>query len=994
MKFKTRFLIGSMLAMPLATFAGGTALAQDDGSASDNADDAEIIVTGSYIGGQSEDGALPVDVFRTEELDQRGIDSPLEFVRTLPSVGITLGESNQYAAGGSQGVGSINLRSLGRERTLVLMNGRRFFPEPGDGASDTNLIPMFALERVEVLKDGAATTYGSDAIAGVANFVTRRNFDGVEISGNWQFVNGSDDNYQASILVGKNLGSANLMAGFGYQHRSELATVERSFTQQSYADNPSGWSFLNDVGTYIPKLGPISQGTAGRSLGLGVDGRLLDACESLGGIDGIFPSGASVFPVCRYSYIPFVNLIEEENRYQAYAKMDVDLSDTLRFVADALYSHTDVPELGYSPSYPPTQGPRGPGTAQAFFVPASNPGYATFLQQTFDPTAPGGSFPYASGYASILFNRPFGLTGNPLDERGAGQGGAYNNAWRITAGFEKELGDNLQAELYATYLRSHRKAYSYDIVSDRLQRALNGFGGENCEGTVAGANGCMYFNPFTNARPGNPALGLVNPAYVPGLENDPELIEWLRAKNGTKAFEEQFIVDLVVSGEFDLGLPVKYAVGGQFRNNHFVSRPLNKFSDPDAYPCAIEGDFTCLDDPDDANFPVGAFTFLGQYPAADLSQDIYAVFAEVEIEPVDGLEINGAVRLEDYGGSVGSTFDPKVSARWQLTDWFAMRGSIGTTFRGPLPGDLTPGGPSAVAGIDVLGNNYKATDNFGNPNLKPESGLTYNIGAMLEGGGFSFSVDYWTYELKDLFVDLPIQAIAAAVAPGGTDGQQSVDCSSPFTQFVVFQGGICDSSTIGLDISRIQTRVVNGPKATISGLDFGLNYRGDLGGVRLNAGANATHVLKYKYSDFEYEGLTFSTGYDAAGFANYNRAPGTVSQWRGNAFATFGIGKLNLTYNVLYIQGVTDNRCPATGPCASTPEFGDTNFGREVGDYSQHDLLASFDIDMAGVNFQLTGGVENIFDKDPPAARLEYSYDPYIGSALGRTFKLGGKVRF
>ncbi|OYX95565.1 MAG: TonB-dependent receptor, partial [Novosphingobium sp. 35-62-5] len=279
-------MLGTMLALPLAVMASGAAVAQEaQAQTSEDVQELErqIIVTGSYIRGTSENDSLPVEVYTTAELSQRGIDSPLEFIRTLPSVGITLGESNQYAAGGSQGVGSINLRGLGRERTLVLMNGRRFFPEPGDGASDTNLIPMFALQRVEVLKDGASTTYGSDAIAGVANFVTRKNFTGVEVSGNYQFVRGSKGNYQASILAGHDFGTANLMVGFGYQHRSELSTRDRDFTDVPYAVNPSGWSFLNDVGSYIPKLGSITQGVAGRSLGLGVDGQLSNACGAIGG---------------------------------------------------------------------------------------------------------------------------------------------------------------------------------------------------------------------------------------------------------------------------------------------------------------------------------------------------------------------------------------------------------------------------------------------------------------------------------------------------------------------------------------------------------------------------------------------------------------------------------------------------------------------------------------------------------------------------------------
>lgn len=993
MSRKTRFMLGTTLALPLAILAGGVANAQESQpQSSEDAQDLErqIVVTGSYIRGTAEDASLPVDVYTTEELTQRGIDSPLEFIRTLPSVGITLGESNQYAAGGSQGVGSINLRGLGRERTLVLMNGRRFFPEPGDGASDTNLIPMFALQRIEVLKDGASTTYGSDAIAGVANFVTRRNFTGIEVSGNYQFVKGSNGNYQGSILAGHDFGAANLMVGFGYQRRSELSTRDRDFTNVPYAQNPSGWSFLNDVGTYIPKLGSITQGVAGRTLGLGVDGQLGNACGAIGGLNGTFPSGASVFPVCRYSFIPFVNLIEEENRYQAFAQFEVDLSDSLRFVADALYSHTDVPTLGYSPSYPPTSGPRGPGSSQAFFVPRSNPGFSRFLTQTFAPGNPANS----AGYASILFFRPFGLTGNPLDPEGSGEGAAYNNAWRITGGFEKEFNANFRAELYGTFLRSHRTAYSFDILGGRLQNALNGFGGPNCTGNTPGANGCLYFNPFVNSRPGNPALGLDNPLYVPGTENSPELVSWLRARNGTRAYEEQRIVDLVFSGSANLGIEFEYALGAQYRSAQFVSRAINGFSDPAAVPCATEGTRSCLNSPNDLDFPTGPFIFLGQYPTANNTQNVYAVFAEAKIVPFTGFEVNGAVRYEDYGGAVGATFNPKLNARWQVTDWLALRGSVGDTFRGPLPSDLSLTGASAVAGINVLGNNFKAIDSVGNPNLKPETALTYNIGAILDVGGFNFTVDYWTYEFEGRFTDLPVQAIAAQVAPGGTNGQQAVNCASPFVQFVVFEGGVCNASTIGLDIARIRRQAVNGPDSKISGLDFGLNYQGEFGGLKVNVGVNATHVIKYTFSDFTFEGLTFSQGYDAAGFSNYDRAPGTVSKWRGNAFASLGVGPVTATYNMLYIDGVTDNRCPANLPCTTTPEFGGTDFGRKIGSFTQHDLILSLNVETGGLDLQFTAGVENVFDTDPPEARLEYSYDPFIGNALGRTFRLGTKVRF
>ena len=212
---------------------------------------------------------------------------------------------------------------------------------------------------------------------------------------------------------------------------------------------------------------------------------------------------------------------------------------------------------------------------------------------------------------------------------------------------------------------------------------------------------------------------------------------------------------------------------------------------------------------------------------------------------------------------------------------------------------------------------------------------------------------------------------------------------------MVFAGGVCtQGTTIGNDISRLQTQTVNGPDVTTSGLDFSVNYRTNLGPVRLNLGANATYTLKYEFSDFEFNGLLFSPGYDAAGYANYDRAPGTVSKWRASGYVNLQFDPVSVTWSSNYIGGVTDNRCDGLQFCAETPEFGGTNFGREIGDFFVHDLFATVDLTLAGVEAELQGGVENLFDTDPPAARLEYSYDPFIGTAKGRTFKVGVKLRF
>ena len=990
MTIKSKLMLGAVCA-PLAFMAVSAASAQESANPAQSDDAAmpvdRVVITGSYIRGRGEDGALPVDVFGAQELDNRGIDSPLEFMKTLPSVGPVLGDSNQFAAGTEQGVGSINLRSLGRERTLVLFNGRRTISSPGTGSTDTNLIPFFAVQRVEVLKDGAASTYGSDAIAGVANFVTYNAFEGVEVSGSYNFIDGSDGNYQASVLAGERFGNVDVMVGAGWQRRNELPNTERAFTQTEYDVNPTGYSFLSNPGTYLPIIPGFGV------VGIGIDGQQLDTCTAMGGIQGTFPtSPTSAFPVCRYSYVDFSNLVEEEDRYQIYGQIDVDLGPNTTFHAEAIYAGMEMIDYAGSPSYPPVQGPLGPGSANAFSVPASNPGYAAYLAQTF----PAGSPAYLSSLSNILFFRPFALGGNPLDERGAGLGSAENEAWRIAGGFEHDFSDNFGAQLYATYIHSNRKNAVRDFVGDRLQRAINGFGGASCSGSTPGANGCQYFNPFINSAPGHPTLGLTNPAFVPGNENDPALIEWMYQPSGTDQTEDQFIVDLIFSGYDTLfGQEVDYAFGAQYRRTEYESLPANVFSDPVGFPCAIEGDRSCLDDPNDANLPTGPFIFLGQYSTVNVEQDVYALFAEAQIEPFDGFELTGAVRYEDYGNPVGSTFNPKISARWQVSDNVALRASVGDTFRAPLPSDLEGDGLTLVEGIDAAGGAFKANQIAGNPDLDPETAFTYNFGILFESGGFSASVDFWNYDFEGRFTELPVQAIASAVAPGPvTDGTQAVDCASPFTEFVVFAGGSCTAGTTANDISRILVQVVNGPDVTTNGLDFSLNYRGDVGPFDFSGGVNATYTAKYEFGEFVYEGLTFDGSYDAAGFANYDRAPGTVSPWRASGFASFTYGRYNATYSLTYIDGVDDNRCPDTGACTQTPEFGPTDFGRTVESYTQHDLLGTVDLAAFGADVQLQAGVENIFDTDPPAARLELSYDPYVGNPLGRVYRLGLTARF
>ena len=991
----------SLAAFALASAWAVPALAQDAGTlpqdaVDDTAPSQDIVVTGSLIRGTPEDSALPVEVTSSQELAANGITNPLEFIKELPSSGAVLGDSNQFSTGsqGFQGNGSINLRGLGPQRTLVLFNNRRFIPSPGDGFSDTNLIPLFALDRIEILKDGAAATYGSDAIAGVANFITKKNFNGIQAQGDYKIIDGSKGDYNASIVAGHTFGAINILAGFGWQHRSELQSRKRDFTHIPYTINPAGFSTLGNPGSYLPRRGatPVA--------GVTLDGNQLGACAALTGFTSTTGPNGTGSPICRFSFVPFDNLVEKTDRYQAYGQADADLSDTVKWHAEALYASSVLPRLRYSPSFPPTQGPRGPGSVGAFTVPRSNPGFQTFINQSFVPgSATFNNVNTLADNALIILFRPFGLGGNPAtDALGSQFGRAQDDAWRVSTGFDVEFSSTFRASAYGTYLRHSRTAFVTDAVGSRLQNALNGFGGPNCTGTVAGAGGCLYLNPFINTAPINPPSGNANPAFVPANVTSAAVVNYIYQPNGTRQREENAIFDLIFSGETGIDLgggPIAYAFGGQVRQSNFNSKPLNDLNDRNKNPCPVEGDRSCLSR---VGADIGPFIFLGQSTPVNLNQNIYAGFAEVNVPIGDKLELNGAIRYEDYGGSVGSTINPKGSFRFTPTDWLTLRGSAGTTFRGPQASQVSPDSVTSLAGIQAAANNFKSVDIFGNPNdLGPEKAFTYNIGVVAKTSGFTASVDFWSFNFKGPITTTPAQAIASSVANGTTNGTTPVNCASPFANLITFAGNVCTQGvTVGNDIARVRTDWVNGPRVKTQGLDFAIDYKFDIADqTTLSFGGQASYITKYDIADFVFRGVTVRKGYTARGFTNYFRDPFTVSKLRANAFANLRYADLNLRANYRFIQGVTDDRCPALpAPCNRTADGFETNFGREVRDYHQLDLAASYEINVGDHSALLRAGVENVFDRAPSAARLEIGYDPYTGNPYGRLYTFGITVNY
>lgn len=972
----------SSLALVFAASLAAEAQAQQDGSVVD-----EVVVTGSLIAGTPKDTAIPVAVIGQDELERRGSPTMVEIMKTLPVMGPVLGDSNQFSpnAQGRNGGGSINLRGLGAQRTLVLLNGRRF----AGYTADTNLLPAAAIGRVEVLKDGAAATYGSDAIGGVANFITRKNFEGLEVTADYRHVPGADQpDYTASALFGWAGDTSNLIVSLGYEHRGQLSFTKRDWALPDYLTNPSGWSVLGQPGAWTIRSGPAGGGT---TLGFAVDAN----CAAVGG----HPGFTGTTPACYYTYLPFDNLVEETDRYQAYAEFNADVGENAKFHVEAMYAQTSLPDYRFSPGYPPTSGPNGPGSVNVFNVPASNPGFNTFLSQTGNAALIGRA---QSALATLW--RPLGGGGNNSTGGRGGQSGSRKyEQWRISADLKGETGFyGIGYDVALTYIREKQDQQTTDILIDRLQRALNGVGGPNCTGSTPGANGCQYFNPFSNAYPANPALGLTNPGFVPANANSPELVAWLFDRQRFLAEQDTLVIDAVFNGQLPITLPggdIGWAVGAQYRKIDYAQDIPSPFQNANVTPCPTPGVTTCA-------FPTGPYIFLGQNIPLNLEQSVYALFGELNVPLTDALNAQLALRFEDYGGQTGSTINPQFRGKWQIVDWLAARASVGTSFRGPTAQNVAPTGTTSLAGITAAGNNFKSVDNFGNPAVGPEKAFTYSVGAIVQRGPLTATADYWHYELKDQITQVPANVIATAVAGVG-NGSQPVNCGHALRSLITFNNNnaCVQGTTVANDIARIRSDVTNGPTIKTSGLDVDVTYRFEevLGGT-LDLGASVSYVFEYKQDEFVFGGARVSSDYDAVGFANYDRLPGTIPDWRGQFYADFSRGPHNVRWTTNYVDDVVDNRGPTTvqtGPStncnvANAQAGTATNcrlvtFGLKVKSFISHDVTYRLALEN---DLTLTASVFNLFNEDPSEARLEASYDPFIGNPLGRTYKVSVRKKF
>lgn len=736
----SRTLLGGLsigaLAMMLATAAsaqtapaatptpsdppGPAAAAQEEQAGPD------IVVTGSYLRNvRQEDRASPILTIDSESLAKTGVTSLGDITRFIPQNVGSAGGIQDLAKGGgadSRDTRSANLRGLGAGATLVLLNGRRVVP--ADGFVNLNsLTPEIAIERVETVPDGASSTYGADAVAGVFNVITNTRFNGLKLSAQYTHIADSPAaTVQAMWGVGKD--RFHTVTSVAYRYQDGLQNSQRAITNffnpsSGAGANPGAFTFYSrprtaaggDViinGNNYSTLYDRFRSTAGTLTVVDPN------CGSAASQSRYIPAANSPgfgLGSCQFSFQAQNPIRPEAKSYLVHNDTSFEIAPGQTLFAEIGFYHQDSNRRSV-PSYAQNRvGARPP------IVPASNPYNPFGVDVAFTGRAIGSQgFP---GY-------PYRLIQDKVDQRQfvLGARGNLGGGWKYTAN--------------GTYSRADILSTDRDTDMNLFQAALNGYGGPNCNirysgpgaGSQPGVGNCLYFSPFT--------------ADVSRM--DPSLIFNLQSNVTTATKIEYMIGEAVVNGSLAqiAGHSLDLAVGAQYRKEKQSS------------------DYSDL-------LLSGFGGFLGPYRNTAFQREVKSVFAEANYEIVDGLNLNAAARYEDYGNF--KTTAPKIAVNWRVLPQLSLRASASKAFQAPSIANsaATLISNNVVNIIDPRDGTttFRSVQQYGNPALQPQKADVFNIGAtLLPIDHLSLSIDYWHYKYKNQIQVQNAQAVINA-APNG-----------------------------------------------------------------------------------------------------------------------------------------------------------------------------------------------------------------------------------
>ena len=659
-----------------------------------------ITVTGSRIStGLDTPLSSPLELVSRDELTGANRATIGQFVitSTLNSGSF---HNNEQSSQSDSTATAFNLRGLGVRSTLVLINGQRQVdtPEPGKKnitMVDVNsLMPSIMVQRLEILKDGAAALYGSEAVAGVMNFITRDKFEGFEIDSNWQRAQfGGKDDVSAQAIWGMQGARGGVVTAIEFQKR------DPNFLDNRFSDrifNYGATSSFSTPGSFITSAGRVPDPLCGSPA--------LDnlAADLYPGVTGENPVSIIDGDRCIRIFAQGRGYNSKETRLNAMMRAHYDVSDSFETHFEAGVSRGRFQRFTQAV---PTAFPRTSRAAST--VPVSNPGNV-FGEEVV-----------------ATFQRGI-LNGNPSVGLREGPGQLETDYFRLNSGFDyRPFESNFLIEGDVTWATSDSQVRRSDVIEERWAAALNGYGGPDCDPSAGmpGVGNCGYFNPFASAFLASPG----DPEY-----NDPDLVKWVAPELVQDGRTELFTAELVASTPlFELpGGMLGAAVGFQYRDESW-RRYVSELS---KYP---------------------GFVFQGREVDAEGDRDAISAFFELRAPILESLELSVAGRYEDFGGRLNS-FDPKVGVVWQPVDDLTLRASWGTAFRTPSLNQVygTRIGAVNVTVDPVTGEQDTVQSIEQGGDVDPEESTSYNIGADYNWNGFSFTADFWNYDFTGIAIQL------------------------------------------------------------------------------------------------------------------------------------------------------------------------------------------------------------------------------------------------
>ena len=981
-----RLLLGSTVLGAMAMIGAGLsapARAQQPAGAAASAQQSgegqvieEVVVTGSYIRRRTEAGVgAPIAVIGRDDMAKAGATTVADLIQTLTFNTGSQNNPDAFTQNLTTGTENFNLRGLGVASTLVLLNGKRQVvagTPTDDGVlfvDTASLVPSIAIGRLEIVKDGAAALYGSDAVAGVVNFITRNNFEGLELEGEFKAVTdqGSSSDVRIEGIAGTSFDDdrGHAIMAVSYLDRTALTTQERRLSPKFGPDV----SAIGQPGTFVPafllllqsgqlplaavpqQLGAIlSSPGAAAALDAGIDKLALGMSPDSAGVrdpdcpktpvpDGPFSNSlAATTPtglqVCILDFGDAFNLVPESTRLQGYANVTYQLFDAMEFYGEFGFARNRT-KRNNSPTFPILNTNVFGGPAANSLIGAPPNPFNPFNVDLFGLIRPIGFGPFPkSRHNSDTFRGVAGLRGD-LSER-----------W--TYDFSIMRGSN------------DFSVIARDTLADRFFAALNGFGGPNCPlggvGAVRGQGDCLFFNPFGSASKASPGDTVIDP--VTGLPvpvaNSQEVIDDFLAFSRQDLTSRLWTVDAVLSGDlgdsFALpGGPIGVALGGQFRHEGFAL---------DADENLNSGNFLFLS---------GAGTRVGDF--AD-SRDTWAGFVEVSFPVATWWDITAAGRFENTQ-NIKSTFDPKFSSAMHVMDGLQIRSSYSTSFRAPsIFQQQSRGGVTLLQVNDPLLGNTGFVGGFtvGNANLKPEESDQFNVGFTYDiSPDLTIEADYWNFHFRDVIVKENAQALLDAA---GEIFRTTGNPAALFNPARFFR-----ATGVPL-LTQVNVQFVNAPSIKTDGIDFKAVYTKETDFGVFRPYFEGTLIIGYTVED-----PTLGTKINGKGSRNFRNIGDPTPPLRFNAGVTWNKGAHSFLAVARFIDSFDDDQISPTGN-------GFEENGR-VDSQLTFDIQYSVELGQvfgfgATDHVTLTAGVINLTDEKPPFVNTNSGFEARVHDPRGR----------